>query len=95
MMGYCGVLGPMSRSYYESQGGKFGPPSGNDGFDPSADSYTYGKTPNNIAYCGPYLITNWTEKNIIAMQANPTYWNDEKVANKNINVYFISGGGMK
>lgn len=86
MMGYCGVFGPLCRNYYESKGGKFGTE-----FDDAAESYAYGKTPNDIAYCGPYLITNWTEKNIIVFQANPTYWNADTVVNKNINVYFISG----
>lgn len=86
MMGFCGVFGPLCRSYYESQGGKFGVE-----FDNAADTYTYGRTPNNIAYCGPYLITNWTEKNIIVFQANPTYWNAENVANKTINVYYVGG----
>ncbi|MDE7260934.1 MAG: peptide ABC transporter substrate-binding protein, partial [Oscillospiraceae bacterium] len=86
MMGYCGVFGPLCRSYYEAQGGKFGSE-----FDDTAENYTYGKTPNNIAYCGPYLITNWTEKNIIVFQANPSYWNAENVVNKTINIYYISG----
>ena len=38
MLGY-NVFAPMSRSYYESKGGKFGAD-----FDNSAASYTYGKT---------------------------------------------------
>ena len=75
MLGY-GVFAPLSRSYYTSQGGKFGAD-----FDASATSYTYGKTPDNIAYCGPYLVDNATEKNTIVFKANPKYWN---AANINI-----------
>ena len=77
MLGY-GAFAPMSRAYYESQGGKFGAD-----YDPSADSYTYGKSKDNIAYCGPYLVTNATEKNIIKFELNPSYWNK---ANVNIKV---------
>lgn len=85
MLGY-GAFSPMSRSYYESQGGKFG-----QDFDPSADSYTYGKTPDNIAYCGPYLITNATEKNIIVFQANESYWNKDNINIKTQNWLYNDG----
>ena len=73
MLGY-GAFAPMSRSYFVSQGGKFGAE-----YDPSADSYTYGSTKDNIAYCGPYLVTNATEKNIIKFEANPSYWNKDNI----------------
>ena len=75
MLGY-GVFAPMSREYYESMGGKFGAE-----FDASADTYKYGKGPDSIAYCGPFLITNFTSNNTIAMVTNETYWN---VADNNI-----------
>ncbi len=49
-------------------------------FDASAARlYTYGQTPNNIAYCGPYLVTNFTSKNIIVFSANETYWNKDNI----------------
>lgn len=86
VMGYAGLFAPMSRSYYESQGGKFGAD-----FDSAAESYVYGSTPNNIAYCGPYLITSWTEKNSIVFNSNPTYWNPDNVNAKSRTVYYISG----
>jgi len=75
MLGY-GVFAPMSREYYESMGGKFGAD-----FDASADTYKYGKGPDSIAYCGPFLITNFTSNNTIAMVTNESYWN---VADNNI-----------
>ena len=73
MLSYS-VFAPMNRSFYESQGGKFGME-----FDASAADYTYGQTPNNIAYCGPYLVTNFTSKNIIVFSANETYWNKDNI----------------
>ena len=69
MLGY-GVFAPMCRSYYESMGGKFG-----DEFDASAADYKYGKSPDTIAYNGPFVITNYTANNIIAFEANESYWN--------------------
>lgn len=69
MLGYQ-IFAPMSRAYYESMGGKFG-----DEYDPSADTYTYGKGPDSIAYCGPFVITNFTSKNVIVFETNEAYWN--------------------
>lgn len=85
MLGY-GVFAPMSRDYYISQGGKFGAE-----YDPSADSYNYGKGPDSIAYCGPYLVTNLTEKNTIVFQANPSYWNAENVNIKTMTWLYNDG----
>ncbi len=69
MLGY-GVFAPMSRSYYESKGGKFGAE-----FDAAADSYLYGKGFDSIAYCGPYRITGFTSNNSIVCEENQSYWN--------------------
>ena len=73
MLGY-NVFAPMSRSYYESKGGKFGAD-----YDSAAADYTYGKTPDDIAYCGPYLVSNATAENTIVFKANPSYWNAENI----------------
>ena len=80
MLGY-GVFAPMNRAYYESKGGKFGAE-----YDPSAADYTYAKDSDSIAYCGPFLVTNATEKNTIVFEANPSYWN---AANQNIKKYTL------
>ena len=69
MLGY-GVFAPMSRSYYESMGGKFG-----DEFDATAETYKYGKGPDSIAYCGPFVITGFTSNNSIVCEENKAYWN--------------------
>ena len=73
MLGY-GIFSPMNKAYYESQGGKFG-----EDFDASAADYTYGKDPDHIAYCGPYLVANATAKNTIVFKANPSYWNKDGI----------------
>ena len=69
MLGY-GVFAPMSRSYYESKGGKFGAD-----FDGAAETYLYGKGFDSIAYCGPYRITSFTSLNSIVCETNEAYWN--------------------
>lgn len=73
MLGY-GVFAPMSRTYYTAQGGKFGPE-----YDSTASSYSYGRTPDNIAYCGPYLVANNTPENTIVFRINPAYWNADEI----------------
>lgn len=73
------IFAPMSRSYYTSQGGKFGAE-----FDSSASDYTYGKDTNSIAYCGPYVVTNNTEKNTIVFSENESYWNKDNINVKTI-----------
>lgn len=78
MLGY-GVFAPMSRVFYTSQGGKFGTD-----YDASAADYSYGKTPDNIAYCGPYLVANATAENTIVFRANPAYWNADGINLKSI-----------
>ena len=85
MLGY-NVFAPMSRSFYESKGGKFG-----DEFDSSAESYTYGRTPDDIAYCGPYLVTNATAKNTIVFKANESYWNKDNINVKTLTWLYNDG----
>lgn len=79
MLGYGGLLAPLNRAYYESQGGTFGA---------GATSGSYGTGPDTIAYCGPYLITNWTEKNTFVFKANEKYWNADAVNVKTLTWYF-------
>lgn len=80
------IFVPMSRTYYESRGGKFGAE-----FDSAAADYAYGKGPDSIAYCGPYLVTNATEKNTIAFKANPEYWNADGINLKAITWLYNDG----
>ena len=85
MLGY-GVFAPMSRTYYESMGGKFGAD-----YDPSAESYLYGKDPNSIAYCGPYLVTNATANSTIIFSANDSYWNKDNINIKTLTWLYNDG----
>ena len=78
MLSYS-VFAPMSRSYYTSQGGKFGAE-----FSADAADYKYGKDKDHIAYCGPYLITNATEKNTIVFKANDSYYNKDAITLKTV-----------
>ena len=79
MMGYS-IFAPMNRSFYESMGGKFGVE-----YDQDAADYTYGKDPDSIAYCGPYVVKNYTAKNTIVFQATESYWNAD-----NINIHTLT-----
>ncbi len=85
MLGY-GVFAPMSREYYTSKGGKFGAD-----FNADDASYNYGKTPNDIAYCGPYLVTNATAENTIVFKANESYWNADNITIDTITWLFNDG----
>ena len=85
MLGY-GVFAPMSRSYYESMGGKFGAD-----YDNTAKTYLYGKGPDSIAYCGPYLITSYTSNNSIVLTANESYWNAGNINLKSFTYMYTDG----
>ncbi len=77
---------PLNRAYYESQGGKFGAD-----FDAEAADYLFGKDPDHIAYCGPYLVSNATEANTIVFTANPNYWNKDNIKLHTITWLFNDG----
>lgn len=84
MMGY-GCFAPLNRAFYKAQGGTF---------STEGEEYTSGKyatTPANIAYCGPYLVKNFTEKNVTSYVANPAYWNADAVQTHNLNIYYNDG----
>ncbi len=85
LTGYS-ALAPLSRDYYTSQGGKFGTE-----FDSADSGYLYGTDPEHIAYCGPYLISNYTYQNTISYAANPAYWDAENVHNKTITRRYADG----
>lgn len=88
MLGY-NVFAPMSRTYFESKGGVFG----KDDYKAAVDAGTmkYGQTVNDIAYCGPYTVTNYTAENTIVFQANPTYWNKDNITIKTLTWKFNDG----
>lgn len=84
MMGYA-CFAPLNEEFYKSQGGTF---------SCDGDEYTsgkYGTTPANIAYNGAYLISNFTEKNIISYIPNEAYYNTEAVNTPYVNWYYNDG----
>ena len=85
MLGY-GVFAPMNREFYVSEGGKFGAE-----YKADAEDYTYGKTPEDIAYCGPYTVSNFTQENKIVFSANANYWDAEGINVSEINWLFNDG----
>ena len=85
MLGY-GCFAPLCKNYYVSKGGKFGAE-----YDPSADGYSYGKSYSDIAYCGPYTVSNYTENATIVFQANEKYWNKDAVNVKTLTWLYNDG----
>ncbi|MBQ3090496.1 MAG: peptide ABC transporter substrate-binding protein [Oscillospiraceae bacterium] len=85
MLGY-GCFAPMSRTYYTQCGGQFGAD-----FDSTAEGYTYGTSPDTIAYCGPYTVSNFTAENTIVFKANPSYWNADNITMKSLTWLYNDG----
>lgn len=83
------VFAPISNAYFLAKGGAYGIEEYNAATE--KDTYTYGKTQNDIAYCGPYLVKSFTKENSIVFEANPKYWNKDNINIKKINWRFISG----
>lgn len=88
MMGY-NPFAPLNEQYFKSKGGALG-------YDAWAEAkesgkVTYGTDRDNIAYCGPYLVTNYTEKNKIVFSANPSYWNKDNINIKTITWLYNDG----
>ncbi len=79
---YCGFFSPLCRSYYEGQGGTFGP---------EHTSGTYGTDPDHIAYCGTYLINSYTKENSIVYVENPSYWNAGNLNIKKVTFRYYDG----
>ncbi len=89
MLGY-NVFAPMSRTFFTSKGGVFGV----EAYTAAAadsEKYTYGTSYQNIAYCGPYLVTAATAENSITFSLNEKYWNKDNVNIKTLSWKFISG----
>ncbi len=88
MLSY-GVFAPLNRAYFLSKGGAFGL----DAYAAAveAGTCTYGQTPNDIAYCGPYLVTSATAENSIVFQANPAYWNADNITIKTLTWKYNDG----
>lgn len=82
------TFAPLCRSFYESHGGKYG---ADFAAAAESDTYTYGTSPENTAYCGPYTVSNATEKATIVFKANESYWNKDNINIKTITWNFVDG----
>jgi len=71
MFGYT-IFAPLCTSYFLAKGGAFGE-------DYDAATCTYGLTSDDIAYCGPYIVTSHVDKNTIVFDLNQNYWNKDNV----------------
>ena len=88
MLSYA-VFAPISDKYYLSKGGVYGVEEYKVASE--TDAYTYGTTPDDIAYCGPYLVSSLTANNSIIFEANPEYWNKDNINIKKLSWRFLDG----
>lgn len=68
------VFHPLQKAFYEARGGKFGAE-----FDATAESYTFGKKPEDICYNGPYVISDYTKDTSITLTKNAAYYDAANV----------------
>ena len=88
MLSYA-LFAPISEAYFLANGGAFGRAAFAEAAAKSA--YTYGISPEKIAYCGPYLVTSTTAENSVIFGANPAYWNKNNINIRKITWTFVSG----
>ncbi len=74
MLGYS-IFAPMNKAFFLDKGGALG-----SDYDPTADSYKYGKEATDILSCGAFRVTNSTAKNKIEYTKNDKYWDAANVA---------------
>ena len=89
MLGY-NVFAPISKAFFESKGGVFGVDTFAEA-SADAETYIYGTSHENIAYCGPYLVKSAVAENTIVFEANNAYWNTDKVQIKTLTWKFLAG----
>ncbi len=89
MLGY-NVFAPISKTFFLSKGGAFGREAYAAAIE-NTETYTYGSSHENIAYCGPYLVSSAVANNSIVFQANEKYWNKDNVQIKTLTWKLISG----
>lgn len=88
MLSYA-LFAPISEAYFLANGGAFGRAAFAEAA--SKNAYTYGISPEKIAYCGPYLVTSTTAENSVIFSANPRYWNRDHINIRKITWTFVSG----
>ena len=83
------VFFPMSEVMFEQKGGVYGVTEWADAVE--AGTVSYGATPDDIGYCGPYLVTSYAKENSISFEANPEYYDYDNMNVKAVNWVFNDG----
>ena len=88
MFGY-NIFAPMSEVQFQAKGGVYGVAEFAEVAE--SDAYTYGKTPDDIGYCGAYLVTSNTPENSIVFEASEAYYDYANLNIKKIVWTFLDG----
>lgn len=77
---------PLNRDFFISMGGAFG----TEWDSNSCDFGKVGRT-DTILYCGPYILSTFTENKELKMKKNTKYWDIGNVQIDNVNYVYTSG----
>ena len=77
MFGY-NPFAPLNEKFFNAEGGE-------------AEDSKYGKSPDDILYCGPFIITEFTSNNKIVYELNENYYNKDYVNVKKITWAYNDG----
>ncbi|MBQ3866473.1 MAG: peptide ABC transporter substrate-binding protein [Clostridia bacterium] len=88
MFGY-NIFAPISEVQFQAKGGVFGVKEFKEASE--SESYTYGKTPDDIGYNGAYIVTSNTAENSIVFEANPEFYDPSLLNVKKIVWTFLDG----
>jgi len=88
MFGY-NIFAPLSEVQFEAKGGVYGVTEFAEVAE--SDSYTYGKTPDDIGYCGAYIVTSNTAENSIVFEENKEFYDPSILNVKKIVWTFLDG----
>ncbi len=90
MFGY-NIFAPMSEVQFQAKGGVYGVAEFQALAADENSNYTYGKTPDDIGYCGAYLVTSNTAENSIVFEQNPEFYAKDQMNIKKIVWTFLDG----
>ena len=77
---------PLNREFFEALGGAFG-----SDWNPSDCDFGKVSRTDTILYCGPYILTNYSEGSTLSMKKNTSYWDIGNVQIDNVNYVYTSG----
>ena len=88
MFGY-NIFAPISEVQYQAKGGVYGV--AEYAAAAETEAYTYGQTPDDIGYCGAYIVTSYTKENSVVFEQNPEFYAKDAMNVKKI-VWTFSDG---